>query len=291
MDDMDSMGALADLCKKLKITGGFDEYVRQTKDPKYLGMAFTDRLRLILEAELSIRNQNRINRLLKISGLKDDIASIDNVLFTKERKLPEAKIRELARAQWVSSESHPWLLITGQTGCGKSWLTKALVRGAIQKGHKCLFIKTLLLMEKIANSVRENRFNQFADQLDSFELLALDDFNLLKTDDDVRYRMLEIIDRRWDRSALIINSQYPANQLYQYIGGKGDIKDAMMDRIINGSYLIEMNGRSMREGKEAGLRGNRRHGSKSCFAYGSAQFAPVKLSKAKASQNWSRKPF
>lgn len=59
-------------------------------------------------------------------------------------------------------------------------------------------------------------------------LIGLDDFNLLKAKDEVREAMLELFDRRWNKRGLIISSQYPFDQWYEYIGGRGDQRDAMM---------------------------------------------------------------
>ena len=78
------------------------------------------------------------------------------------------------------------------------------------------------------------------DQLDRYDLIGLDDFNLLKAKDEVREAMLELFDRRWNKRGLIISSQYPFDQWYEYIGGRGDQRDAMMDRIANGSHRLEL---------------------------------------------------
>ncbi|WP_373216629.1 ATP-binding protein [Parasutterella excrementihominis] len=48
----------------------------------------------------------------------------------------------------------------------------------------------------------------------------------------------------------MISSQYPFDQWYEYIGGRGDQRDAMMDRIANGSHRLELKGPSMREKRE-----------------------------------------
>ena len=71
-----------------------------------------------------------------------------------------------------------------------------------------------------------------------------------KAKDEVREAMLELFDRRWNKRGLIISSQYPFDQWYEYIGGRGDQRDAMMDRIANGSHRLELKGPSMREKRE-----------------------------------------
>ena len=102
-------------------------------------------------------------------------------------------------------------------------------------------------MEDIAIAVDEKRFSRLADQLDRYDLIGLDDFNLLKAKDEVREATLEVYDRQWNKRGQIISSQYPFDQWYEYIGGSGDQRDAMMDRIANGSHRLELKGPSMRE--------------------------------------------
>jgi DNA replication protein DnaC len=57
---------------------------------------------------------------------------------------------------------------------------------------------------------------------------------------------MEIIDDRHGVKSTIISSQIPIKQWFDVIGDP-TVADAIMDRLYNGAYRIEMQGESMRK--------------------------------------------
>ena len=241
---------VAKVFSDLKLPAAFKAYEQQLGDPGAMKLDFGDRVALILRAELASRTQKRIQRRIKESGICDSMVGLDNTIFTPDRGMDESYVRELARCEWLAAEEPSWILITGKSGTGKTWIMKSLIKAAAERQYRCRYVKTRDLMEDIAIAVDEKRFSRLADQLDRYDLIGLDDFNLLKAKDEVREAMLELFDRRWNKRGLIISSQYPFDQWYEYIGGRGDQRGAMMDRIANGSHRLELKGPSMREKRE-----------------------------------------
>ena len=202
----------------LKLPAAFKAYEQQLGDPDAMKLDFGDRVALILRAELDSRTQKRIQRRIKESGISDSMVGLDNTIFTPDRGMDESYVRELARCEWLAAEEPSWILITGKSGTGKTWIMKSLIKAAAERQYRCRYVKTRDLMEDIAIAVDEKRFSRLADQLDRYDLIGLDDFNLLKAKDEVREAMLELFDRRWNKRGLIISSQYPFDQWYEYIG-------------------------------------------------------------------------
>ena len=219
---------VAKVFSDLKLPAAFKAYEQQLGDPGAMKLDFGDRVALILRAELASRTQKRIQRRIKESGICDSMVGLDNTIFTPDRGMDETYVRELARCEWLAAEEPSWILITGKSGTGKTWIMKSLIKAAAERQYRCRYVKTRDLMEDIAIAVDEKRFSRLADQLDRYDLIGLDDFNLLKAKDEVREAMLELFDRRWNKRGLIISSQYPFDQWYEYIGGRGDQRDAMM---------------------------------------------------------------
>ncbi len=58
--------------------------------------------------------------------------------------------------------------------------------------------------------------------------------------------LLEIIDDRHNLKSTMVTSQVPLKQWFESIGDPV-VADAVMDRLVNGSYRIEMQGESMRK--------------------------------------------
>ncbi len=78
------------------------------------------------------------------------------------------------------------------------------------------------------------------------DLLILDDFCLKPIEPQSRAMLLDIIDDRHANKSTVIVSQLPVNKWHELIG-EPTIADAIMDRLVNGSYRINLKGESMRK--------------------------------------------
>ena len=58
--------------------------------------------------------------------------------------------------------------------------------------------------------------------------------------------LMELIEDRHGKGALIITSQVPVNKWYEVIGEQ-TIADAILDRIVHNAHRIELKGESMRK--------------------------------------------
>jgi DNA replication protein DnaC len=81
-------------------------------------------------------------------------------------------------------------------------------------------------------------------------LLILDDFGIQPFDVQSRTALMEIIEDRHGKGALIITSQIPINKWYDIIGEQ-TIADAILDRIIHNAYRLELKGESLRKRRTA----------------------------------------
>ncbi len=76
--------------------------------------------------------------------------------------------------------------------------------------------------------------------------MILDEFLLKPTNESERSDLLELMEIHCNRKLTIFYSQYPFDGWHQLLNG-GPIADAILDRIINSSYLITLHGKSLRE--------------------------------------------
>lgn len=94
----------------------------------------------------------------------------------------------------------------------------------------------------------EGTLHKLMDRISKTDLLIVDDFGLVNLDQQQRLDLMEIIEDRHAKASTIIASQLPVTSWYDVIG-EDTIADAILDRLIHGSYRIELKGESLRKKK------------------------------------------
>ena len=230
----------------LKLPGIREALRAQTEQPNlYRELAFEERLALLLEHEQQGREQRRIARLIHQARFRL-MAHIEQIDYRADRQLDKASMRSLAQGHWLAH--HQNLLITGATGCGKTYLACALGHQVCQQGHSVLYFRLKELLETMYLAQAEGSYRKLVNKLASCELLILDDWGLEPLTPAQRSDLLELVDARHDTHAILIASQLPLESWYPMIG-ESTQADAILDRLIHGALRLELKGESMRKAR------------------------------------------
>lgn len=200
----------------------------------------------LAEAERLYRDNQKTQLFLKTSRLRYN-ANIEDIECSAERNLTKAQLAEIGDCSFIRRAEN--VLITGLTGCGKSFLACALGRQACYMGLRTEYLNMNKFIERIALSKLDGTFLKVVTHLERNDLIILDDFGLQPLDMNSRLALLQILEERYDRKSMIIVSQLPLDKWYDYIA-EPTLADAIMDRLVNNSIHIELKGESMRRKKK-----------------------------------------
>ena len=202
-------------------------------------------LELLLQAEQQERSNNRFERLRKTAKFRYQ-ASIEELKLDASRGIDKGLITTLATGDYLSKGES--ILITGATGCGKSFLASALGHQACAQGYKVAYhnVQKLLLRTKIARI--EGTIFKFFESISKADLLILDDFGLTHLEQQQQMDLMEMIEDRHAKASTIIVSQLPVANWYDVIGEE-TIADAILDRLVHTSYRVELKGESLRKNR------------------------------------------
>lgn len=235
---------LKDKLTRLRLSGMLEALEDQTRTPDLVQeLSFEDRLGLLIDREVSLQENNRTAARLKAAKLRLG-ASLENLDFRTPRGLNRTLISALAGGQWI--ENHQNILITGPTGIGKSYLGEALVNKACRLGYRGLLLRVPRLFQALALARGTGRLLTFFKNLARQDILLLEDFGLSSCTPEQRQDLLEILDDRHQARSTLITSQLPVGAWHERIG-EPTLADAILDRLLHGSYVIEMKGESMRK--------------------------------------------
>lgn len=233
-----------DKLHSLRLSGMAEALTDQLEHPdRYGELEFTARLGLLVDREAQDRDNRRLTRNLKTARLRTP-ACVEDIDFRRPRGLDRTQILSLAQARWVSQ--HQDLLISGATGCGKTYLACALAQAAIRHGHKALYWRAPRLLDELRLAHADGRAATLMTTWARLDVLVLDDLCLRPLTAAQAADLLEVIEDRHQRRSTIITSQLPINTWHDNLG-EPTLADAICDRILHTAYRIELRGESLRK--------------------------------------------
>jgi DNA replication protein DnaC len=210
---------------------------------RHFDLSLIDGLEILLQAEQQDRENKRFERLQKNARFRYQ-ASIEELQMDASRGIDKAIITSLATGEYLSKGES--ILITGATGCGKSFLVSALGHQACVQGYKVAYFNIQKLMQKTKMARIEGTIYKFFEKTAKANLLILDDFGLVHLEQQQQLDLMELIEDRHARASTIIASQLPVASWFDVIGEE-TIADAILDRLVHTSYRIELKGESLRK--------------------------------------------
>ncbi len=230
---------------ELRLHGMSSSYQALSESRKHHELSLNEGLELLLQAEIQDRKNKRFERLKKAARFRYQ-ASVEEIITNASRGLDKDLLTKLIASDYISKGES--VLITGATGCGKSFLASALGHHACAQGYKVLYFNLQKLLLKTKMSRAEGTIHKTFEQIAKADLLILDDFGLVHLEGQQQLDILEIIEDRHGKSATIVSSQLPVASWFDVIS-EATIADAIIDRLIYSSYRIELKGENLRKKK------------------------------------------
>ncbi len=223
---------------------GMNQYWKSMMETKsHTELSMTEVLELMLQSETQYRENKRCERLRGNARFRYQ-ASIEELAYNTSRGINKNQITALATGNYITNGES--VLITGSTGCGKSFIASALGHHACAQGFKTAYYNVQKLMQRLKISRLEGTIIKFFEKTAKTDLLILDDFGLTNLAQQQQIDLMEIIEDRHTKGATVIASQLPVASWFDVIG-EATIADAILDRLVHTSHRIELKGESLRK--------------------------------------------
>jgi len=227
----------------LGLTGMADAWKALAEQDPGQALERNEWLGLMLDREAAARADKRFANRLRNAKMRFPNACIEDVDFAVSRGLDRRQILALAQGDWIKAREQ--IILTGQTGTGKTWLACAFGHQAARLDHSVSYVRMPRLFEDMAMARLDGRFPRLVDKLARVQLLVLDDWGTHGLTDQQRLDLLELFEERYQRRSTIITAQLPVSGWHDMIG-EPTIADAILDRIVHNAHRIELKGDSMR---------------------------------------------
>jgi DNA replication protein DnaC len=234
-------------CQQLRLKSLAKMLKEQSSQSGIEHLSFEERLGLLIDVELTDRENRRLQTRLRKAKLRHE-ACIEDIDYKSPRDLDKSLLISLSQCQWI--RSHQNILIVGPTGTGKTFLACALAHKACLSGYTSLYHRLPRLLSDLQLGKGDGRYRKSMEELAKVDVLILDDFGLTPFTDEHRRDLLELLDDRHEKRSTIVTSQLPVKLWHETIGN-GTLADAILDRLVHHANRFEMKGESLRKIKSS----------------------------------------
>lgn len=228
---------------QLRLHGMSRNWKAMLETHRHNELSLEEGLEILLQSEILDRENRRFDRLQKSARFRYQ-ASIEEIRYDTSRGIDKTLITRLATGEYLSRGES--VLITGATGCGKSFIASALGHQACAQGHKVAYFNTQKLLMKTKMARAEGSSFKLFENISKVTLLILDDFGLTHLEQQQQLDLMEMIEDRHAKTSTIIASQLPVSSWFDVIGEE-TIADAILDRLVHTSHRLELKGESLRK--------------------------------------------
>ena len=234
---------VATCCKELRLSRNMVEMAEIIKADTH-----QEFLVKLLRSELEHRENKRVDKLLKKANfycMKD----FDKFRFD-EVTLPTSITPDyLKNCEFLETKSN--IVMYGNVGTGKTYLSIALGALACRKGIETRFFRTAALVNRLSEEKKNGTLSKFMKQLSKVDLLICDEWGYVPLDRLGAQLLFEIVSECYERKSLIINTNMEFSRWVNVFYDE-QMTSAIVDRVLHHCHLLLFPGPSNRI-KESGL--------------------------------------
>ena len=230
---------------EMKLNGMAEAYEEQRGSSTISEVSFDERFAMLVERQWIWKENRALTTRLTYAGLKQS-ACVEDLDFRDNRGLKRAQFEQLSTCDWVVQ--HQNIIVTGLTGCGKTFIACALANKACRQGHRALYFYAPKLFRALTVAAADGSLPSLLKKIAKAPVLVVDDWGMAKIEDRQYREFLEILDDRHGCGSTLMTSQFPVNAWHETIPDP-TVADAILDRLVHNAHRIELKGESRRKPK------------------------------------------
>ena len=233
---------LSEPLKKLRLSGLAESLEVRLQEARANRLGYDEFLELVLQDELTVRENRAIQRRIKAASFRD-LKTLDDFDWDFNRSIGKKQIFDLAAGDFLRNARG--VLFSGPPGTGKSFLSQAIGLALIRAGHTVLYRS---IFDAVKDLMHDETFDGHDRVMSKYlrpDLLILDDMGIKTLKKRGGEFLFEIIMRRHEVRSTIMTTNRPLEDWGKLIGDV-PAATAILDRFLQHADLITITGKSYR---------------------------------------------
>ena len=199
-------------------------------------------LAALLEAEVAERAERRERRRL-LDARFPALKRLEDFRFTDNPSVPQATIATLAEGSWITDRES--IILSGESGTGKTHLAIALAICACQQGRRVRFTTLAALANELQEAESRRELARVVGRYARIELLVVDELGYLALPEGAAELVFQVISERNERASLIVTTNVPFGE-WTKVFADPRLAKAVVDRLTHRAHIIETGSESWR---------------------------------------------
>lgn len=242
--------SLATALKQLRLSGLRQSLEVRLQEAASHNLNHLEFLELILQDELVVRFDRRLQRRIKVACFRE-LKTLDDFDWSFNNSIKKKQIFELATGRFI--REYRDVLWLGPPGVGKSHLVQAIGYHALKAGFGVLYRSIFDVVRDFLHDEAVGHEDKILARYLKPDLLIIDDMGMKQLPKRSGEYLFEIIMRRHEARSTMMTSNRPLEDWGKLLG---DVPSAtaILDRFLHHAEVIQIPGRSYRLRNQPGVK-------------------------------------
>jgi DNA replication protein DnaC len=236
-------------------------FLKLTKIAEYLpgyieaqkqnNLSLIDILLELTNKEIEFRNERafKVNQTVAALNGEKTIESFD---FEFQPSINKFEIMDFSTLRFVENKEN--IIFVGSSGVGKTHLANAIGIEAIKQRISTYSTPFAKLIDNLLLAQKENRLEKALKNYCKYKILIVDEIGYLPIDAQGANVFFQLVNRKYENSSMILTTNQPFSK-WEEIFSNNTIANAILDRLLHHSHVINITGPSYRMKKIINLEG------------------------------------